>query len=219
MIHLSGRKNEKISRALKEIELYRQEGLDGAIIEDYHGRPKDVKKTLGRTATYGEDIAIGVNLLKNPYLGIEWASEYGARFVQFDSIQSNVLNSSEYRRLREKHSDIAVLGGVRFKYQPEGDNPLEEDLQRAKNICEAVVTTGKGTGRETPLEKLKRFKNNLGESPLIVGAGVNANNVEEQLKVADGAIIGSYFKKNGKTENQVNRKRVRELINKVRALK
>ena len=41
-----------------------------------------------------------------------------------------------------------------------------------------------------------------------------ASNVYEQLSVADGAIVGSYFK-NGNTENPVDAKRVRELMSEV----
>ena len=42
MIHLAGRdSSEKVERALDEIVIYEEEGLDGVIIEDYHGSPDD----------------------------------------------------------------------------------------------------------------------------------------------------------------------------------
>ena len=84
--------------------------------------------------------------------------------------------------------------------------------------CEAIVTTGSGTGIETPRDKLERFRSHLGYFPLIVGAGVNAENVKEQLAIADGAIVGSYFKPQGDTGQPVDRERVRELMTIVREL-
>jgi len=47
MIHLAGeRGNGKIKRALKELCVYEEEGVGGAIIEDYHGSFEDVCEIL-----------------------------------------------------------------------------------------------------------------------------------------------------------------------------
>lgn len=116
MIHLAGRRREKLRRAEKELNIYSEEGIDAAIIEDYHGTPRDVKNCL-EMVEGREDITIGVNLLRNPYRGIELASRYGAGFVQFDNIQTEFLDLKEYTRLRKSYPQISVLGGVRFKYQ------------------------------------------------------------------------------------------------------
>ena len=37
-----------------------------------------------------------------------------------------------------------------------------------------LVCTGSGTGKETPVEKVKQFKSALGDFPVIVGAGVTS---------------------------------------------
>ncbi|MCX6751044.1 MAG: membrane biogenesis protein, partial [Candidatus Pacearchaeota archaeon] len=110
------------------------------------------------------------------------------------------------------HQSIAILGGVGFKYIPSTGNPLEQDLEEARPRCEAIVTTGSGTGKETPINKLAQYKKLLGDYPLIVGAGVNKNNAREQLKITDGAIIGSYFKPLGNTFLPIDREKVREIM-------
>ena len=89
---------------------------------------------------------------------------------------------------------------------------LEVDLAEAMPRCEAIVTTGSGTGIETPTQKLRDYKRLLGEFPLIVGAGVNLQNVYEQLQICDGAIVGSYFKPQGNTHLPIDRQLVRNLI-------
>ena len=83
---------------------------------------------------------------------------------------------------------------------------------RAKARCDAVVTTGDATGIETPIDKLFRYKEILRDFPLIVGAGVNPENAYEQLKVVDGAIVGSCFKPDGEIRAMVEIGLVRRLM-------
>jgi len=219
MIHLAGNSDAEITgRALEELTIYESEGVDGAIIEDYHGHPKDVTKVLEESST-GFKIIRGVNVLTNPYKAFELASACGAGFVQFDSVQKKHLYLAKYNTMRERFPDIAVLGGVRFKYTHSTGNSLEEDINDGKSRCEAIVTTGEGTGIETPIQKLKYFRKYLGNFPLIVGAGVTLENAYEQLSITDGAIIGSYFKPKKDTHAKVDRELVKEFMDRVRNIR
>lgn len=212
MIHLAGRtKSDKLKRALEELAIYEQENVDGVIIEDYHGNPEDVEETLKHSQ--GKfNLVIGINILRNPYQCFKLASMYKCRFVQFDSVQTPDLDLNLYNEMRTKFPRVAVFGGVGFKYIPPTGNSLETDLKEGKSRCEAIVTTGDGTGIETPIDKLRQYKSLLGEFPLIVGAGVNLNNAYEQLQICDGAIVGSYFKSEGNTQLSIDRTRVRDLM-------
>ena len=213
MIHLAGNnENDKIRRALEELAIYEKEGVNGAIIEDYHGTSHDIFKVLEESSKLGLNIVRGVNVLSNPYSGFGIVCGSGAKFVQFDSVQIQNLDLKLYEQQRMKYLEIIVLGGIGFKYIAPTGNPLEVDLQEGKSRCEAIVTTGSGTGIETPIEKLKEFKRLLRDFPLIVGAGVNLDNVYEQLKITDGAIIGSYFKPQGNTQLPIDQKRVHDLM-------
>jgi hypothetical protein len=217
MIHLAGSdSHERIQRGLEELMLYDKENVNGAIIEDYHGTSIDVYGVLKESQKLKLKIVKGVNVLRDPYSAFELASNFGAKFIQFDSVQTRDLNLKIYSALREQYPKISVLGGVGFKYTLPTGNPLEQDLEEGMQRCEAIVTTGAGTGIETPIEKLKAYKKILGNFPLIVGAGVNADNIKEQLSVADGAIIGSYFKPEGNTFLPVDRKLVRNIVNLVK---
>lgn len=217
MIHLAGGSpTKKVDNALEELKIYEEEGVEGAIIEDYHGYPNDVENALKEASSAGFNLDLGVNVLRNPYSAFELADKYGAKFIQFDSVQEHEVDWELYNNLRNEYSDISVLGGVGFKGTTSTGNALEKDLNDARKVCEAVVTTGKGTGMETPIKKLGEYKRHLGEFPLVVGAGINDTNVYDQLLVADGAIVGSYFKVGGEdTTMPVDRQRVRNLTSKV----
>ncbi len=221
MVHLAGdNQKEKITRALEKIKIYEKEGLDAAIVEDYHGTVYDVYSTLEDLAGKNYEIIIGVNVLSAPYVSFALASKYNLKFVQFDTIQASPgepsntkrFNDELYSGLREKNKNVCVLGGVRFKYIPPTGKSLEEDIKNGMYKADAIVTTGEGTGIETPTDKLKSFRETMGGFPLIVGAGVNEKNIIEQMEFVDGAIIGSYFK-NQITWGKVIPSKVRKLVN------
>lgn len=219
MIHLAGKNREdRVKRALEELRIYEEEGIDGAIIEDYHGNEGDVVEASEQSSKQNFNIIRGVNVLRDPYSAFEIASLYDARFVQFDSVQTQDLDLERYDRIRKSHPQILVFGGVGFKYTSPTGNPLELDLREGRLRCDAIVTTGEGTGIETPIDKLREFRNHLGEFPLIVGAGVNLENVYEQLRITDGAIVGSYFKPNGNTHLPIERGKVKKLVDVVRSI-
>ncbi len=217
MIHLSGGSSQdKVRRAMDELNIYEKEGVDAAIIENYHGVAWDVNMALEESSLFGFNLILGVNILRDSYLSFNYANEHGAEFVQFDSVQTTDLNMKLYEKKRKKYPNISVLGGVGFKYIPQTGNSVGVDLREGKSRCEAIVTTGDGTGIETPLNKLKKYKKLLRNFPLIVGAGLNPENAMEQLSVADGAIVGSYFKHNGDTHFPVERRKVKSLMDVVR---
>lgn len=216
MLHLAGK--DPVKQALEEIAIYEEEGVDGVIVEDYYGTIRDVENTLRESSKLETKIIIGVNVLKDPYYGFELAQKFRARFVQLDSVQSNHLNR-EYDEYRKKYPDICVLGGVGFKYTSPSGMSLQSELEIGKSRADAIVTTGEGTGIETPLKKLKQYKELLREFPLISGAGINDKNVSPQLSVADGGIVGTFFKVDGKTYNPLSRIKIRKVMSQVREIR
>ena len=212
MIHLAGNgAHEKLNRALEEIAIYDGEGVDGFIVENYHVDISDVQSVLDAISRKRDaSLIVGVNTLGSR-LDYQWISKYGIGFIQFDNGLSPNISEPDYVKLRKEHPRVPILGGVRFKYQAKSGLSLAQEVAVARNKCDAIVTTGDGTGIETPLDKLRLFRELIGDFPLVVGAGVTADNVYDQLQIGDAAIVGSYFK-NGNTEAEIDRRRVRDLM-------
>lgn len=225
MIHMYGQE-QAADYADKEIEIFEQEGVDGFILENYHGGLKEIRQVLGWIDEIPGNMLKGINILPNDIVtAYELAASYKLDFIQFDYVAGNYERTSPFDyqtfiRFRNRFPEIKILGGVWPKYyQPVSGSDLSEDIIVAKNNCDAIVVTGAGTGKETPLDKIKEFKRVSQNFPLIIGAGLTPENVGEQLIHADGAIVGSTFKKLGKTTNPVDRILVREFmaeVNKVR---
>ncbi|MBQ7486268.1 MAG: membrane biogenesis protein [Clostridia bacterium] len=234
MLHLSGHYQDEVQElAKREIELYYSNGVDAVLVEDYFGTARDVVWALDYLSRSYSECVYGVNLLSDPEEGFELASQSGAAFLQIDSVCGHLMpgrtgtvydgqkltrinRDGDYAErlaaLRAKYP-VFLLGGVRFKYQPiRSGRSVEEDLIIGKERCDAVVVTGGGTGQDTGMEKIQLFRNVLGDYPLIVGAGMTIDTCRDQLSVADGAIIGSWFKVDGRAENPVDPKRVRQFM-------
>ena len=225
MIHLAG--YDPVKRALDELEVFQEEGIDAAIIENYHGSEQDVYYAVHEIAKRKYDLVLGINVLPNNFFqSIPLAAENGFDYVQLDHVAGGyngtprnheTLNVESYVNCKRKHPEIIVMGGVWPKYYtPIKDSKLEDDLYAAKQRAEAIVVTGQGTGMETPLSKIVKFKNLLKGYPLIIGAGVTPENAHQQLKHADGAIVGSSLKVNNNTKNELDRKKIRDLMKEVK---
>ena len=116
-----------------------------------------------------------------------------------------------------KKSTAFVLGGVRFKYQPyKSGRRLDEDLAIGMKRCDAIVVTGDATGQETNLSKIRTFRSMIGDFPLFVGAGMTPGNVADQMEIADGAIVGSYFKDTYKDTGDICADHVKEFMDEVK---
>jgi len=224
MIHLAG--SSPVQRALEEMSLFQEEGLDGVIVENYHSSIENVTKTLEEAKKSNPKILIGINILPNGFASaFSLAHKYGADFIQLDYVAGRYtngerLNIEDYTKEREKHPDVFILGGVWPKYyHPQPGSNLENDLRVGIERAEAIVVTGAGTGQETPIQKIQQFRSILGTHPLIVGAGLTPDNAYQQLSIADGAIVGSYFKKDNQTENEVERQRVKNLMEMVQEVR
>jgi len=71
----------------------------------------------------------------------------------------------------------------------------------------------------TSTETLQMVKSALPYLPVVANTGVHLGNIQEQLAIADAAIIGTAFKRDGVFENPVDAERVRALMDKVASLR
>ena len=226
MLHLKGETHEEtFERFRKELEEYIQGGVDAVIIETYFGTCSEMVQALEYTQQQHIGIPYGVNCLNVDAMGFHLAKEYGASFVQLDSVVGHVKprdEESEQMFLDWMRSEYegCVLGGVRFKYQPMlSVHSVEEDLQTAMGRCDAICVTEDRTGQETSVSKIKEFRNGIGSFPLVVAAGVTPENASKSLRIADAAIAGSYFKDTYHDDGEVSPEHIRTFMDSIRKIR
>ncbi len=210
VIHLKGDTEEEIlERAKKEIQIYIDNDVDGILMENYYGDYRHLVQSLDYITSLNLDIPIGVNVLNVDPLGFHLAKTYDLAFMQIDSVVGHVKPRDEHSldaffKMYREDCPALLIGGVRFKYQPMlSENSVEKDLKIAQTRCDAIAVTENATGQETSMEKIELFRKELNDFPLIVAAGVTVENVKEQLKICDAAIVGSYFKDTRKDTGDV----------------
>ena len=57
------------------------------------------------------------------------------------------------------------------------------------------------------------------DTVVLANTGVRYENVEQQLAVADGAVVGTTFKYDGVFENHVDQSRVKQFMDKVKSIR
>jgi predicted TIM-barrel enzyme len=64
-------------------------------------------------------------------------------------------------------------------------------------LVDGVIVTSQFTGINPDKNDLLKAKSAT-RLPVLIGSGMTAENIQEYLPLADGFIVGSYFRKDGK---------------------
>jgi len=225
MLHLkSDQRMNMLERAQAETRCYLENGVDALLVENYFGSADDCEQVLAWLQKEYPRACYGVNILGDYEKAFELADKYNACFIQIDSVCGHLTPGAdaayaEKLNALRKASKAVLLGGVRFKYQPvRSGRSLEEDLILGTQRCDAIVVTGEGTGMVTPIGKVIEFRQILGDFPLVMGAGVTPDTLDETFQYCDGAIVGSYMKDEHRDIGDVNAEYVKEFMTKKRSI-
>ncbi len=173
-------------------------------------------------------IPVGINVLPNDYMkAFQLCEKTGARFIQLDHVTGDFVgcqsvDPQDIISLRLKYPDVVLLGGVHPKYYTlvNPDTSIAASAALAKLLTDAVVVTGEFTGGETNVRDLCSAKMRIGSHPLIIGSGLTAENAIAQLSIADGAIVGTAFKKNSVIPGEpIDVEMVKRLMDEVQKLR
>ena len=107
--------------------------------------------------------------------------------------------------IKKKHSSHAITSDVNI-----GETAHAAEFF----LSDGVIVTGNTTGSPADLQELKHVKESV-RIPVLVGSGVTAENLNSYLEIADGLIVGSYFKYDGHWSKGVEFKRVKDFMDKV----
>ena len=110
---------------------------------------------------------------------------------------------------------VCCLNGVcvHSSHTVTSDLTISETARAAEFfLSDGVIVTGQTTGAPVDKTELDLVKVAI-SLPLLVGSGVTSENVKTYSTIADGLIIGSWFKERGQWFNRVDKNRVSTLMN------
>jgi len=169
-------------------------------------------------------VPYGVNVLWDPKASIDLAMATGALFVReiFTGIYASdfgMWNTNCGEVVRHQHAIHAEHVRLLFNIVPEaavylGHRDVAEIARSTvfNTKPDALCVSGLTAGVASSADTLRRVKETVPDTPVLANTGVRPDNLREQLGVADGAITGTAFKRDGYIWNEVETKRVREFM-------
>jgi len=173
-------------------------------------------------------VPYGVNVLWDPKASLDLAMATGAQFVReiFSGIYASdfgLWNTNCGEVVRHQYAIHAERVKLLFNIVPEAAVYLGHrdvaDIARSTvfNLRpDALCVSGLTAGVASSTETLRLVKEAVPNTPVFANTGVRPENIREQLDVADGAVTGTAFKRDGYIWNEVEAGRVREFMKIVR---
>jgi len=173
-------------------------------------------------------VPYGVNVLWDPKASLDLAMATGAQFVReiFSGIYASdfgLWNTNCGEVVRHQYAIHAERVKLLFNIVPEAAVYLGHrdvaDIARSTvfNLRpDALCVSGLTAGVASSTETLRLVKEAVPNTPVFANTGVRPENIREQLDVADGAVTGTAFKRDGYIWNEVEVGRVREFMKIVR---
>ena len=227
---------ELVQSAVEESAAYQRHGVHGLILENMHDTPylrggvgpeiTAAMAVLAQAVKSTSGLPCGIQILaaaNHEALAVAHAAELD--FVRVEGfafahvadegiIESSAATLLRYRRqigaervqvwadVKKKHASHAITADVDL-----GATAAAAEFMRA----DAVIVTGTTTG-ESPREDdivAAREQCNL---PLYLGSGITAENLHRYVTHADGFIVGSAFKADGRWHGAVDPRRVERFM-------
>lgn len=228
--------SELVALAVREAQLYRDAGIDGIGIENMHDVPYlrgsvgpeivAAMTVIGQAVKETARLPVGIQILAGANLeamavahaaGLDFIRAEGYAFAHVADeglIESSAAKLLRYRKLigaeriqvwadvKKKHSSHAITADISL-----GETAEAVEFMRA----DVVIVTGSVTGQAPKKADVDEVKAHC-RLPVLLGSGIDAENIAEFYSAADGFIIGSYFKANGDWKNSVDPMRVGKLM-------
>jgi membrane complex biogenesis BtpA family protein len=224
------------ANAVREAKFYCNAGVHGLMLENMHDTPYlrgevgpeivAAMALLARAVKDASGLPCGVQVLAGANLeamavahtaGLDFIRAEGFAFAHVADegvIQSSAAKLLRYRKqigadrvevwadVKKKHSSHAITADVDVAATAEAVEFMRGD---------AVIVTGSVTGDAPRLGDITDAKRKC-RLPVYLGSGITAENLPVFYDVADGFIVGSYFKVHGRWDKTVDPRRVKRLM-------
>ncbi len=231
---------EEIRRfVLADADALAEGDVDGLMIENFGDVPFYPSRVPAHTVAFLSTLAfeiqtrsqlpLGINVLRNDGIAaIAIAAAVGAEFARVNVYtgarlaDQGILQGEAHEITRYRSAlgaTTAIWADVAVKHSAAlGDRSLGDEVEDTveRGLADAVIVSGTSTGKPTALEDVRTVKRHAGAAAVYVGSGLDESTAEALLEVADGAIVGTAFKRGAKISAPVDRTRVRALVSSVR---
>lgn len=172
------------------------------------------------------DIPIGINVLRNDArAAIAIAVVCDATFVRVNIhcgayatdqgiIEGQADETLRYRRRlgggalgADDAPAPAIFADVHVKHaSPLLSQSIAEAAEETayRGRADGLIVSGTATGKPTPPDDVHAVRKAVPDRPILIGSGATSDNARELLAVADGIIVGTAIKQDGRTSAPVD---------------
>lgn len=232
--YYSGHIEEVMEKAIWETRIFLKYGVDALIVENFRdfpfypdSLPSETIASLAVVTRLVKSVflgPVGVNALRNDAAAaLSAAHAAGADFIRVNVhtgaaiTDQGIIEGQAHNTLRLRknlQSNIAILADVRVKHaSPLGNMSLKQEVKDniERGLADGIVVSGSATGATVDMQELKTVREAT-EKPVIIGSGTTIQNLSQLSAYADAFIIGSFFKKDGKAQNDVEEEQVKKFL-------
>jgi uncharacterized protein len=220
--------------ALADGRAIRDGGCDGFVVENFGDRPftrgrVEAETVAAMTRVIAElarelRLPFGVNVLRNDALSaLAIAAATGASFIRVNVhtgamvTDQGLIEGDAYATLRKRAAlapHVVLFADHLVKHAtPLGvTDPVQsaKDL-RLRGLADALIVSGAETGAPADASRLRALRAALDDAPLLLGSGLSEGNAGA-FADADGAIVGTSIKGDGRVDAAVDRARVERVV-------
>lgn len=224
-----------VARAEQEATALASGGAHGLIVENFFDAPFP-KSTVDPAVVSAMTMVVqrlrqlvtlpmGINVLRNDARSaLAIAACTGADFIRVNVlagvmatdqglIEGDAHNILRYRR--ELGADVKILADVLVKHaSPLGETDVATAVEDTihRGLADGIVLSGLATGKSPDTDQLQTARAAAGDTPVFIGSGASAQNIDKLIRFADGAIVSSSLKRKGHIDQPIDPVRVREFV-------
>ncbi|MGE0171282.1 MAG: BtpA/SgcQ family protein [Oligoflexales bacterium] len=204
-----------IEKACQDLAALEEVGAHGVLVENEYDQPHKVlappeiiaaMTAITQAVVREAKIPVGLEILLNdPKASLAAAYASGAQFVRTDYFVDRMTRPEyggemaidpsgllQYRKLIGAEH-VGILADIQVKYATMlEEKTIAKSAQQAVEAgADAIIVTGKLTGKPPAEQELREAKKAVGNHPVLIGSGLDPNNVKDLLQHCDGAIVGT----------------------------
>ncbi|MEO1261141.1 MAG: BtpA/SgcQ family protein [Bacteroidota bacterium] len=235
--------NAIIIKAVEEALVYQKAGVNGLLIENMHDVPylknevgpeiSSLMTIIGYEIKNKTQLPCGVQVLSSANeAALAIAHSAGLDFIRAEGFVFGHLADEGYvdscagglLRYRKKigAESVAIFTDIKKKHSSHAltaDVNIVETAKAAEYfLSEGLIITGSSTGQTPDLDEIRLVKENV-NIPVLIGSGINLENIKNYWPVCDAMIVGSHFKKNNFWANELDAEKIFQFMMKVNELR
>jgi membrane complex biogenesis BtpA family protein len=217
-----GNQTRIIKQAVADLDHYAAASVDAIILENSHDLPYikpplpaaavALVKRIAREVRRRFAGPIGLQLLEAANeTALEIAHETGLDFLRVEGYVfahvggAGLIEGCAGKLLRRRKElgaeRVRVFGDVKKKHCAHaltGDLDIVDEVKQAEFfLVDGVIATGARTTEPPSAAELRRVKGRA-QVPVLIGSGMTPQNIKTYFPLADGFIVGSTFRQDGR---------------------